>query len=562
MKRTLAHLFVLATIACGTSSPSKEGGDGRDLDADTAAPGVTGSSDDCGTVATLYADADGDGYGDQGASAEVCPGTDGMVADATDCDDTDAAIHPGADDPVDGIDQDCGGEAEGFALADVATAKIIGERSHDVLGTSVAGGADMDDDGDDDVAVGAPGVDDPHRETGGECGGHAGVVYVFASPLSGEVPATEAEGYLYGRGDEDYFGGSLAWVEDLDGDYRAELLVGASGYMDWDGGAGATYLFAGPPVGTLTPDDAVLEIVGNTPRQQVGTHVANAGDVDGDGVRDLALAARGWQPGGAALWVSADHEGVLDASDAEGIFLAPAGAEAWRVEGPGDVDGDGYDDLLVGAPMESSMGEVAGAVYLVRGPALGELGLGEAEAVLLGEGPRAELGYDVSALGDIDRDGRADIAVTSGESDDWNGSVWLVHGPVTGTSVVNEVSSVRLRGGAGAALGLDLAPAGDLGWDDVPDLFAGATTGTDPNGTSVGNVHVIPGDAAGEHDVTSQSLSLWGEHHGQYAGSALSTGGDVDDDGASDLLVGAVGDETEGFNAGAAYVISGAALGW
>jgi hypothetical protein len=166
------------------------------------------------------------------------------------------------------------------------------------------------------------------------------------------------------------------------------------------------------------------------------------------------------------------------------------------VAGPGDVDGDGHDDVLVGAPNNDEGGKDAGAAYLVLGPVTGTRDLSLADAKLLGERNNDQAGASVSGAGDVDADGHDDLLVgahANSEGGVLAGAAYVVLGPVTGT--------------------LDL-------------YYADA--------------------------------KLVGERREDYAGVSVSGAGDVDDDGHDDLLVGAL--SRAGASGGAAYLVYGAGL--
>jgi hypothetical protein len=261
------------------------------------------------------------------------------------------------------------------------------------FGVSVSGAGDVDNDGYEDVVVAG------HLEDGGAA--DAGRVYVFSGQTGGVLYTLESSSPEV-SGD---FGCSVSGAGDVNNDGYDDVIVGA--YAE-DGGAanaGRVYVFSGRTGGLLYP----LESPSPEALGAFGISVSGAGDVDGDGYDDAAVGAF-FEDGGAT-----DAGRVYVFSGQTGGLLYPLespspealGAFGISVSGAGDVNGDGYDDAVVGAFMEDGGATDAGRAYVFSGQTGGLL--------YTLESPNPEgsglLGYSVSGAGYVNADSYADVIV-------------------------------------------------------------------------------------------------------------------------------------------------------
>ena len=269
------------------------------------------------------------------------------------------------------------------------------------------------------------------------------------------------------------------------------------------------------------------------------------------------------------------------------------------VSSAGDVNGDGFDDLIVGAPGGDDGGSDAGEAYVVLGRASGIgsvvggrtvldlAGLAPSDGfVVRGGAADDEAGFSVSSAGDVNGDGFDDLIVGARGAGD-GGEAYLVLGRasgfgalVDGRAVIDLVSLAPSDGfviqgdAAFDEAGFSVSSAGDVNGDGYADLVVGARGGDD-GGNTAGEAYVVLGRASGFGSVAggravidlaslspSAGFIVQGDAALDQAGFSVSSAGDVNGDGFADLIVGAPGGDDGGSNAGEAYVVLGRASGF
>ena len=381
----------------------------------------------------------------------------------------------------------------------------------DWVGHSLAGGMDGDGDGVEDLLVCAYRSDE-----GGYDRGH--VAFFSGAHLGerGTRSVADADVKIFGEVEGDRMGHSVNWAGDVDGDGVADLVTGSHLHSPSSDlpSAGRTYLMLSGNLNRgddlYLPDAADYMWDGEDPEDEGGKRNVYAGDLDGDGMADIATAALRNQDNGVGDDITGERRGsgkfyillsgdihatppgtIVNVADVGMAWMGETGGDAlgYGVESLGDFDGDGLDDLSAGSFGNSENGIYAGKSYVITGadmPSQATRSVADASYNFIGEADNDWSRMDVGPAGDMDRDGLTDLiigAMGHSRSDtEQVGRVYLFYAKsvAPGSHSVAEADHIFDGENAWDQAGYRNAAAGDVNGDGMPDLLISAWQGDSP----------------------------------------------------------------------------------
>ncbi len=465
-----------------------------------------------------------------------------------------------------------------------------GVNINDYSGRSVSAVGDINGDGIDDLLIGADGVGT----------GSSYVVFGKSTAFDAMLELSSLDGTNGFRLDEGGIGRAVSAAGDVNGDGIDDMLIGDRKAGPNGRNTGSSYVVFGKSTAfAATLDLSSLDgtsgfrLDGQGIDDFSGTVVSDAGDVNGDGLADLLIGAENADPNGSSsgssyvvFGKSSAFTATLDLSTLDGTTgfrldgVATDDLSGSAVSAAGDVNGDGFGDLLIGAKDADPNGDSSGSSYVVFGKssaftATFDLSTLDGTTGFRLDGVAADdlSGNAVSAAGDINNDGFDDLLIGAKDADpngDSSGSSYVVFGknsPFNATlnlSTLDGTTGFRLDGvAAGDESGNAVSEAGDVNGDGIDDLLIGAP-GTDQNGGNAGSSYLVYGNNSGFSATLDLStldgtngFTLEGPTGNDRTGTTVSAAGDVNNDGIDDLLFGVNRDQPNGNSSGSTYVVFG-----
>lgn len=399
-----------------------------------------------------------------------------------------------------------------------------------LLGWSVSSAGDVNGDGFADVIVGAH-----FTQRSGELD-KEGRAYLFYGSAAGLSATPSWIGY--GGITNAYFGWSVDSAGDVNGDGYSDIVIGAMKYSDGQANEGKVFVYYGSPGGLGATADWTVE--GDQVGAQLGYAVASAGDVDHNGFDDLIVGANlydGVAVDEGAVYLFYGSGSGLNTTPGRVFSGGSEGAQLGAALAGGDLNNDSFSDLILAAPLFSNDQNYEGKVFIYNGSASGP----SQDPVWEMEGNQlqANFGSAVAAAGDVDNDGYGDLLIGAENYDETlynEGKVFLYRGGAAAPALAPIWTYVG--GEWNLILGHSVAGAGDINGDHYADLIIGAPHYSNPDvAMAEGRAFVFLGGAAGPA-ATPDWMRIFNSTY-TALGFSVAGAGDVNGDSYSDIILGA-----------------------
>jgi Secretion system C-terminal sorting domain/FG-GAP repeat/FG-GAP-like repeat len=413
------------------------------------------------------------------------------------------------------------------------------------MGFSVASAGDVNGDGYSDVIVGSYLYDNGQSDEG-----RAFVYHGSAAGINSIAAATVESNQI-----DAWFGWSVASAGDVNGDGYSDVILGVVQYGNGQLFEGAAFVYHGSAAGISSTVAATLE--SNQALALMGWSVASAGDINGDGYGDVIVGVPNYDNGqnneGAAFVYHGSAGGINTTASATVESNQANASMGWSVASAGDINGDGYSDVIVGAYRYDNGQTNEGAAFVYHGSASGIITT--AAATLESNQANASMGWSVASAGDVNGDGYSDVIVgayqyDSGQAEE--GAAFVFHGSASG---INTTAAVTVESNqAVAGMGISVASVGDVNGDSYSDVIVGAYL-YDNGQSDEGAVLVYHGSASGINSTVAATVES--NQTDARMGWSVASAGDVNGDGYSDVIVGAYLFDNGQTDEGAAFIYHG-----
>lgn len=412
------------------------------------------------------------------------------------------------------------------------------------FGSSVASAGDVNSDGYDDVIIGVPNFDVGEADEG------VAIVYLGSATGLSSTPIWGFRSEQMGC----HFGGAVATAGDVNGDGYADVVVGAYLFDNGQNNEGKAFVFHGSASGLSPTPNWTAE--SNQTDARFGWSVSTAGDVNGDGYADVIVGAPDYDNGhaeegrafvyhGSATGLNAVANRTAESNQADANF-------GYSVSTAGDVNMDGFGDVIIGAYNYSNGQTYEGAAYGFYGSAFG---LGGSPNWITESGQAyAHLGVSVSTAGDVNSDGYTDVIIGAYGYNN-RGAAIVFPGSGSGLQIN---SWVAYSDQEDAQFGSVVSTAGDVNGDGYADVIVGADL-YDNGESDEGRLFVYHGSAAGLLMPAVPNWTAESDQANAHFGHSVATAGDVNGDGADDIIVGAFTFDNGEADEGRAFVFHGSA---
>jgi hypothetical protein len=401
----------------------------------------------------------------------------------------------------------------------------FGPSAGSALGQAVSGAGDVNGDGYGDFIVGMPNYSNGQS-------GEGGAMVFHSEPDDAATGATVESGQAFAG-----MGTSVACAGDVNGDGYDDVIVGAPLYDNGQSDEGRAFVYHGGPGGITTTPAWIGE--SNQAQANFGWSVAGAGDVNGDGYGDVIIGAYRYSNGqdseGRAFVYLGSSTGLLGTPSWTAESNQAVASFGWSVGGAGDVNGDGFSDVIVGANLYDNGQSNEGRAYVYHGSASGL----STSAAWTAESNQAlaDFGVAVASAGDVNGDGYSDVIVGADGYDNVQfdeGRVYVFHGSSTGlaaTAAWTKEPDINFW-----QFGLAVGSAGDVDGNGCSDVVVGSPWASSGE-SNEGVVHVYQGSATGLASTTGTLIEV--DKASALLGFSVGSVGDANGDGFSDVIVGA-----------------------